>query len=106
MFANFELSFAEFSRFFEEFYGKTGFLTILELGFWLRTGFFKNLAIWVFQNSELGFWVLHKKKPATVYPGFFIQNLTPNSGPVCGLTQPKFWPNSVNFWSNSAEISS
>ena len=44
--------------------GKKGFWKISELGFWLRTGFFRNLAIWVFRNPELGFSVLHKKKPA------------------------------------------
>ena len=33
------------------------------MGLWLRTGFFENLANWVFQNSDLGFSVLHKKNP-------------------------------------------
>ena len=66
VFGNLELSFAKFSWFLEKFYVKTGFLTILELGFWLRTWFIKNLVIWVSWKSELGFWVLHKKSLKSV----------------------------------------
>ena len=42
---------------------KHSFLSDFELSFSLRTGFFEHLGNWVFQNSELGFPVLHKKKP-------------------------------------------
>ena len=42
---------------------KNQFLGGLELSFWAKTEFLEIFKIWVFENPELSFLVLYKKKP-------------------------------------------
>ena len=54
-----------FSWFLVKIFGKTQFLSGLKLSFWLKTEFFGIFGNWVFENPELSFLVLYKKKACT-----------------------------------------
>ena len=55
-----------FKQFLVKIFRNTLFLRGLELSFQAKTEFFKIFGIWVFENLELSFSVLYKKKPVFI----------------------------------------